>query len=74
MARRDGSKIDDGDRPVKIDYKESPVAWFFILERARECGDFERAANAQKELRRLGIEVRYRRTSLPAATQRGATR
>jgi len=71
MARRDGSKIDDGDRPVKIDYNESPVAWFFILERALERGNFERAANAQKELRRLGIEVRYTRL---AATQRGATR
>jgi hypothetical protein len=71
MARRDGSKIDDGDRPVKIDYNESPIVWFFVLEMARKRGNFERAANAQKELRRLGIEVRYRR---PAATQRGATR
>jgi len=54
-----------------VDYNESPVAWFFILERALERGNFERAANAQKELRRLGIEVRYTRL---AATQRGATR
>jgi hypothetical protein len=71
MARRDGSKIDDGDRPVKIDYKESPIVWFFVLEEALERGNFERAANAQKELRRLGIDVGYTRR---AATQRGATR
>jgi len=54
-----------------VDYNESPVAWFCVLEQALERGNFERAANAQKELRRLGIEVRYTRL---AATQRGATR
>jgi len=38
--------------------ENSPVAWFVVLERAREQGDFERAAKAQRELRRLGVIVR----------------
>ena len=41
------------------DYHDSPTAWFVVLEQAREAGDFERAARAQRELRRLGVEVRY---------------
>lgn len=38
----------------------SPVVWFFVLEDAREHGDFAKAAEAQRVLRRLGIDVRYR--------------
>jgi hypothetical protein len=45
----------------KLDYRESPVAWFCVLETARNEGDFARAATAQRELRRLGVEIRYRR-------------
>ena len=40
--------------------RNSPVAWFFELEDARRQSDFERAAYAQRELKRLGVEVRYR--------------
>ena len=43
----------------KADYKNSPIVWFFALEKARLDNDFERAISALRELRRLGIEVRY---------------
>jgi hypothetical protein len=39
--------------------EKSPVAWFVMLERARERNDFEGAARASMRLRRLGIDVRY---------------
>lgn len=41
------------------DFRDSPVAWFVVLERARAGADFERAAMAQRELRRLGVVIRY---------------
>ena len=43
----------------KFEYKNSPMAWFCVLEAARTQGDYVKAAKAQDELRRLGIEVRY---------------
>ena len=39
--------------------EESPVAWFCVLHQARASGDFERAAQAVRELRRLGVDVKY---------------
>ncbi len=41
---------------------EEPTYWFAILEAARERDDFERAAAAMGELRRLGVSVRYSRS------------
>ena len=38
---------------------ESPVYWFVVLEQARASGDFERAAQAKRELERLGIRIHY---------------
>jgi hypothetical protein len=38
-----------------------PVYWFVILEEALDQGDLEQAARAQKELKRLGVTVTYRR-------------
>ncbi len=38
---------------------EIPAAWFVELERARATNDFARAANAQRQLERLGVRVRY---------------
>ncbi len=38
---------------------ESPTAWFAVLERARLTDDFELAAQAQRELARLGVVVRF---------------
>lgn len=43
--------------------EDSPVAWFLILERARKTGDFEAASQAAKELKRLGVTVKYGRRS-----------
>jgi hypothetical protein len=37
-----------------------PVTWFAVLERARADRNYERAAEALRELRRLGIDIRYR--------------
>jgi len=37
-----------------------PLYWFAALERAVDVGDLESAAKAQRELRRLGVEVSYR--------------
>jgi hypothetical protein len=39
--------------------EDSPVAWFLVLERARIERDFVRAAEAQRQLERLGVKVRY---------------
>jgi hypothetical protein len=36
-----------------------PTYWFVRLERAVEEGDHEQAAEAQRQLRRLGVEVKY---------------
>ena len=41
--------------------RESRVAWFCVLERARDIGDAELASQAGRELHRLGVTVRYRR-------------
>lgn len=43
------------------DYRNSPVAWFCVLEEARQKNDFERAALAKRELQRLGVQIRYRK-------------
>ncbi len=38
-----------------------PIYWFVILEEALDQGDLQQAARAQKELKRLGVTVTYRR-------------
>ena len=48
---------DDPRRP-----EDSPVAWFVVLDRARQVHDFERAVQAQRELERLGVKVTYKAT------------
>ena len=40
---------------------DEPVYWFVLLEKAVHRGDFAEAARAVCELKRLGIEVNYRR-------------
>ena len=47
----------------KVRAEDSPTAWFAVLERARLDEDYETAARAKRELSRLGVEVRFRRTS-----------
>lgn len=43
--------------------KRFPMYWFAVLDRAISEGDFEAAADAVRQLRELGIEVRYRATA-----------
>lgn len=56
----------------EFDYNESPVAWFVVLEQARKQNDFERAAEAQRELQRLGVNVKYRKQTTTPGIQRAA--
>jgi hypothetical protein len=37
-----------------------PGYWFLLLERYLADGELEAAAEAQRQLERLGVEVRYR--------------
>jgi len=48
-------------RPPSDDPTDCPTAWFSVLERARREGDDARAAEAQNELLRLGVVVRFPR-------------
>lgn len=43
------------------DYTEQPIYWFAILDCAVEEGDHAAAAEAQRELARLGVRVAYGR-------------
>jgi hypothetical protein len=43
------------------DYEHWPLYWFAQLERAVEDGDHLAAAQAQRELARLGVRVAYGR-------------
>ncbi|MCE9562876.1 MAG: hypothetical protein K8U57_12600 [Planctomycetes bacterium] len=51
--------------------KEWPVYWFARLERAVAEGDHEAAAEAQRELRRLGVTVKYGRPADRKAVANG---
>jgi hypothetical protein len=54
-----------------------PIYWFAILDQAVEDGDHGTAAEAQRELARLGVRVAYgrpRNTSLVALPQQEARR
>jgi len=43
------------------DHRDEPTYWFAVLEIAREHGDFDGAAEAKRELKRLGVCVSYER-------------
>jgi hypothetical protein len=40
---------------------DRPIYWFVVLEQSIDAGDLEAAAVAQRELKRLGVTVRYGR-------------
>jgi hypothetical protein len=40
---------------------DSPTYWFVVMEAAKRKHDFATAAEAQRELSRLGVKVIYRR-------------
>ena len=44
---------------IPRDHRQNPTFWFAVLEIARERGDFERAAEAKRELKRLGVSIVY---------------
>ena len=46
------------------DYRQQPIYWFTLLDKAVEQGDHA-AAEAQRELERLGVSVRYGRPRQP---------
>jgi hypothetical protein len=48
-----------------------PLYWFARLERAVEAGDHQAAAQADRELRRLGVRVQYGRPAKEVATNAG---
>lgn len=48
---------------------DEPVFWFCRLSAAAEEGDLETAARALRELRRLGVDVRYRFRQRPPVKQ-----
>jgi hypothetical protein len=41
--------------------KGKPLYWLVLLDQAVEVGNFEAAAEAQRELARLGVRVSYGR-------------
>jgi hypothetical protein len=53
-----GPRLHASPDPDGFDPTTSPVYWFVKLETAVEKGDFEAAAEAQRELRRLGVDDR----------------
>jgi hypothetical protein len=58
---------------TSADYRDQPTYWFALLEIARDVGDFEQAAEAQRQLKRLGVRVHYERR-IPVPVAGGATR
>ena len=41
--------------------RDDPAVWLLLLERGRQTGDFALAAQAKRELARLGVHVTYRK-------------
>jgi hypothetical protein len=61
-----------GVRPGETNDLATP--WFAILERARLLGDHDRAAAAQQELERLGVQVRFFRSGRQVSHRHRAQR
>jgi hypothetical protein len=51
-------------------HRDESTYGFAVLEIARENGDFEQAAQASRQLRRLGVQVTYRRPTVASAEGR----
>jgi len=47
--------------PLTEAERNDPFVWLMLLERGRRTADFELAAIALCELKRLGVEVRFRK-------------
>ena len=44
----------------EVDCQNSPVVWFSMMELWANQGKFEQAAEAKRELERLGVFVRFK--------------
>jgi hypothetical protein len=54
------------------DYTDLPLFWFLILEQSLDNGDLEQAAQAKRELKRLGVDIVYRRQRRPRQQEASA--
>jgi hypothetical protein len=45
---------------VRVSHLEQPTYWFAVLQIARADGDREAAAEALRQLERLGVQVKFR--------------
>lgn len=59
-SKRGGQAMSGHAAEADLCFTDSPTYWFVLLESARLSGDFERAAEAKRELERLGVLVTYR--------------
>ena len=66
-ASRRRALRDRGKKPGKerLDARNCPTAWMCVYETAQRKGDHERAAEALRELRRLGVTVRTPSEGVP---------
>ena len=58
---------DDAISEVEREAMKEPIYWFARLEQARDRGDLMEAAEAVRQLRALGIDLRDRRTGVKQA-------
>jgi len=58
-----GMKTAEKQLDLDREARQSPVVWFALLDQARESGDWKLAQQAEAELRRLGVAVRFSRPS-----------
>jgi hypothetical protein len=52
-------KANKNKNEIKQPPEDSRVAWFVVLEHAREQGNTREAAHAQAELERLGLRLSF---------------
>ena len=52
-------------------YTDEPIYWFAVLGKAVETGNHCAAAEAQRQLERLGVRVRYGRPRRQLVTRGG---
>jgi hypothetical protein len=46
----------------ETDYRNDPLVWFTTMQISADQGNFEKAAEAKKQLERLGVFVRFKGT------------